>query len=381
MKPVQPLAPFIEGLAMPRFAQIRTGQYPPVERELPSLQASLAEYEKQNRPPPPVIAKPSAKFTEEGFNPFSRTRNLPDPKTQPKPVETTSAAAKEWQPPEYCLLRFLDIGVEPEKTYEYRIQVLMVNPNYEHANVAWPDLAKEKELRSDWIELKDEQGTPLQATIPPDTRFYAIERNNPNLRSYQAPVQFHRWLNIVSPSGSQSGTYAVGEWVVANTGVNRGEYIQASDARTAPRIEVPIWSYAQDNFVLAANTNAPSYERNNIPVSFKPGRRGEYILVDFLDGRATYTRQTGLAGDNPNKVTVSDKGPSELIYLSPEGKLLVRDSETDKQDPERVQRVEHYQKRIEEIKNANKPDPKKQPIGIPAGVPGGFPGGGGIGAP
>src|SRR5262249_32997874 len=66
-----------------------------------------------------------------------------------------------------ALVRFLDVDVEPEATYQYRIQVRMANPNYKQPTklVAHSGLTRLKELVSDWVE------TPRK-TVPSDYQFY-----------------------------------------------------------------------------------------------------------------------------------------------------------------------------------------------------------------
>ncbi|HXG09427.1 MAG TPA: hypothetical protein VNK04_06530 [Gemmataceae bacterium] len=349
------------GLVMPRPYQARADQYPKIERQLTKVEATLKKLEEQAQRGLNLLPQPKSRFRiDEGFNPFDpfaeTTPPPPDPETQRRQAELAQRPRvgeggefiSDWAPPEYCVLRFMDVGVKPGETYEYQIQVRMANPNYQQKDVIYPDLAKDKELVSPWTLITDDQDRPLRIKVPSDSYFYAVDRpNDTGLHKHQTRIQFHRWLDYL-PSGSVP--FAVADWVVADqVPVYRGEYLRLRDEKTAPKVEVPIWMYTQENFTLATNHDPYARDKQKVPVPFEPGN-GEYIVVDFQGGPTSYTRTAGEADEKRTASTISDKGPTELIYLSPEGKLMARDSETDKRDPERLQRVEHYKKRIEEIK-------------------------------
>jgi hypothetical protein len=51
--------------------------------------------------------------------------------------------------PDYCLLRVIDVTVQPGKVYQYRLRVRMANPNYGRKDVAAPELARDRELCSE----------------------------------------------------------------------------------------------------------------------------------------------------------------------------------------------------------------------------------------
>lgn len=140
------------GLVMPRLAAVRGrdegregGPYPAVEARLTKLQQSLKQL-------PPAAATPQAPRPAEDFNPFA---------DRAPPKETTRAqAATPAVLPRYCLLRVLDPTVQPGRTYQYRLQVRMANPNYGRKDVAAPGLADAREIRSDWYEVPQKVVSP-----------------------------------------------------------------------------------------------------------------------------------------------------------------------------------------------------------------------------
>jgi hypothetical protein len=338
--------------------------YPQVERQLQTLQSTLAELAKQAEGQP-TQSRLQSRFRADdfsAFNPFAprEEEEKSDSKQSEKPREQS-----DWQPPEYCLIRFLDVDLTPGATYEYRLQVRMANPNYKNPNVAWPALANDKELISDWFEVRETDGGKipdgpmLRVAVPPDSYFYVLDRADAGKN--QALVQYHRWVDYIKPPGSPT-PYSVADWIVADkVPVYRGEYMRRLDDKVAPKVDVPIWLYTQYDFVLATNSAAPRYEdQHKVPLEFRPGT-GDYLLVDFQGGKDL--RHTKTVGEKTT--TVSDRAPTELIYLSPDGKLLVKDSETDRQDPKREQRVRAYEQRIKAIKEAAKRkfEELKKPLG------------------
>src|SRR5262249_52840401 len=106
------------------------------------------------------------------------------------------------QIPERCLVRVVDVRVEPGRTYEYRLKVRMANPNYKGEDVAVPVDAVRPELESGWSR-------PGRVQSPPDLVFSAVdERALDASGRYRGPywrdhfsrdkyvfLQAHRWLD------------------------------------------------------------------------------------------------------------------------------------------------------------------------------------------
>jgi hypothetical protein len=68
----------------------------------------------------------------------------------------------------------------------------------------------------------------------------------------------------------------------------------------------------------------------------------ETILVDFEGGRQSISKQ------------LDDTSAIEVLLLSPEGKLLTRDSGDDSKDDKRNKRREEYVQRIQEVREGRK---------------------------
>jgi hypothetical protein len=278
--------------------------------------------------------------------------------------------------PKYCLVRLLDVTVEPGKTYGYRMQIRMTNPNKDRKDVAWASLAKDDDIRSEWIEVKDESKSKDQDRIyvQPEAFAYATDQalvtpkdyngNRTPAKPDQVVMQVHRWLDYVFPDypEKESG-FPVGEWSIGERMlVNRGEFIGRTE-----QVEMPRRLVMEERFGMATHK-----KNKKIPVLFSLNSGyGDTLLVDFQGGKLTHTRPAVTEDGKPQ--TVDDKAPIEVLLMAPNGRLLVRDSVTDSADEERDKRYKAWKERLKEVKE-NKPSTPK-PAG-PAGPAGGNPFGG-----
>ena len=147
----------------------------------------------------------------------------------------TAADPKARALPDYCPIRFLDVTIEPAKTYEYRVQVRMANPNYgKKTRVEKESLAEPKELLGPWTRV------PGTATMAPDMLYYAVDakRLDPKFPG-RAPerdevaLQVHRWFGMYEfTRGTKTDYFGVGACVIAERVLaRRGEthWRQAGD--------------------------------------------------------------------------------------------------------------------------------------------------------
>jgi hypothetical protein len=266
--------------------------------------------------------------------------------------------------PEYCLIRLIDIRIDPGKTYKYRIQVKMANPNINKPNVASQSYATDKQpLVSDWFEIKQ------LVTVPPEYYVYAVDQQELDGKKYegknkgaqylpdrQAVFQIHKWLD--DPSLDERTFFPVGEWSVAErVFAYRGEYVGRKQ-----RVEVAYWRPTQESYVMATDDK----KQKGLVVDFSPPPRGSepMILVDFEGGKTEYSRHKDAAkkddkseppakADAP-KATVTDQAGYEALILTPDGRLLAHDSWTDRADEERVKRLKAWHDRIKEVKEGGK---------------------------
>lgn len=342
----------VPGLVMPR-PLLRTGQYPK-EEELPKLKETLDALKQASAPT--QVAKPKRGLgdpTLNIFDPSGGQRQLQPGTTYPVGQDpmgsgTLPQQVIQWNPPDYCLFRFVDWwNLEPGKTYEYGVRIKMSNPNYQRKDVAWPRLAEDKELWSDWVVVDK------RVSVPADSFFYAVEpKKITDPSGERLALQAHRWLPVVRPDPKGSKELYVADWVVAEKmKVGRGEYIFRIE-----EAEVPVWSFAEDKFVMATNPEKPRAGTVPVPMA---APRNDPILVDFEGGKATRYNKSGGG-------YVLDDSAIEMLILSPEGKLLTRDSATDTQDETRKQRFEAWSKRVKEVKDGKTKETKPTtPFGTP----------------
>jgi hypothetical protein len=251
--------------------------------------------------------------------------------------------------PEKIMVRFLDVTVQPGHTYEYRVKIKMVNPNYLRKDiVATPAHAKEKEITTrDWILVSkpDRPSEPLRLTVPQEVYYYPVDEK-PEKGSYppagkdKVAVQLHRWVDFVHPNAKAK--FAVGDWSILERDlVQRGEYI----GREA-FVEVPIWNREQETFVLASNPSAkgPRAAAKTVPVDFRTG----VLLVDFEGGKVR--QEVG------PRLTVSDEAPVELLVVTPDGRFQVRSGQlTEEEDSVRKERLTAWRETIKGVKESSQP--------------------------
>jgi hypothetical protein len=134
------------GLVMPKLLAFRPHQYLPVEMRLKTLRKAMEQAPNSLPAAPAVVDVPPgiAKPRPDPLPPaVAKPRKAPAAKAPP--AADPSAALL----PDYCLLRVIDVTVQPGKVYQYRLRVRMANPNYGRKNVASPKLARDREIGSE----------------------------------------------------------------------------------------------------------------------------------------------------------------------------------------------------------------------------------------
>jgi hypothetical protein len=398
----------VHGLYLPRPVQVtvKEGQdaapkaYPEIEKDLPKIEKTLEKMKEKDAGP----ALPPTKLDEGTFNPFGDS----------EAEKGTAAAggnalptASEWSPPEYCVLRFLDLTIQPGLTYEYQVQVRMRNPNYNkpESEVANKQLTRNPELESEWYPVKGPNGQMVRVSVEPDLHFYAVDEQalqngeeggkkkykgmNANVTydtAHYVPVQIHKWVGTYEVSGKdrESKFYPVGDWVVGERVLAvRGELVGTRPVSA----HVPVWAPEKSQFMLAGRPPSRAGRggdtRPTSPITFIEARRAP-LLVDFEAGTLTYRHAappppknedgTPVDGYRPPQTTeVKSASGEEVLFLTPDGKLVGRVSASDDLDPKRKEREEEYMKRVA--------DAEKEPNNAAPGKPGDPFGGRGGGAP
>jgi hypothetical protein len=368
-----------DGLVMDRPLQItdKSQPYPPLETELPSIKKSLEQLKnlgKKATPPKNQFNDPTglSPFKHRGAGAGGQEMGEAMPGKPGgggaapfKPgtgaggggsdgAERAGATVSSVEPPEFALIRFLDFELEPGKTYEYQVKVLLNNPNFGRTDVP-SYLSDKKELESEWTAVGH------RFSFSEEIQYYAFDTKKVGAmlpQHNQAVLQIHRWVPSVdvTPKGSRTTNLPVGEWLIAERAlVYKGEEIGQPH-----RLKVPVWMHSQAAFQLATCPTARTAEKHIIDVPFR-GIAGDAVLVDFTGPEVTY-KKAPKAKDNasdPVAVEVKQEASAELLILTTEGKLILRDRKTDSspatpEGEEREKRVKLWKERMKKIEDAEK---------------------------
>jgi hypothetical protein len=373
------------GLVMDKLLQFRNKQDPTtkentaddLDNHYPDLEkkvAKLVETLNSLKTTETVELLTPPQFDPTGWDPFNAGSSLEPPKPSaiaPKPPTTDGAKpgatpAKGAVTTSHCLVRVFDPTIEPGKTYQYRLQVRMANPLFGHSELAAnPDWANEEELKTDnWFEV------PETVSIPPELAYYAVDQKELDGSRYKGPnpygpgkdettLQIHRWLDTVVIKGMGNTALQIGEWAVADrVVVARGEYVDR-----VVHIELPVWSYTHNDFVLATDSESRRQAKHgfNVPFSHSLPNKYETILIDFDGGRQIYKQALKKADDDSvDEKQISDNSAIDVLLMDPYGRLLGHNSALDTEDPDRESRRKQVQARVERVKESSgSPDAKK----------------------
>jgi hypothetical protein len=375
------------GLVQRRPVQIplrdKTGEktskpYPNIEEALPKIKETLTALTPVQTAP---VASNSKFDILKEFDAFGNT-NAPATDTG----NITPAAPAEWVPPSHCVLRFLDVTIKPGHTYEYQVQVRMANPNLNKsdAEVAYHELTTMPELTSAWYDVKTGPGPDakmLQVRVPTDLHYYAVDEKALKKRDYkgmnareepkpsQAVVQIHHWTDYYEWVRSRSDFFPVGDWLIGERlFIYRGESLSAR----APA-HVPVWAPERNTFALAGKAPTTGRDRTAVAeVTFIQDRDRAPLLVDFEGGNVSYVRRPAVPKSEDGTPEPGAKAPppteiksqgtaTELLFLTPDGKLLARNSAVDEEDQDRKKREEEYVGRVEEASGKPPEAPKPMP--------------------
>jgi hypothetical protein len=285
---------------------------------------------------------------------------------------------------EDLLVRFIDCNVQPGFTYEYQIRVKMKNPNFgKDQVVSNPEFAKEayKTLRGPWVLIEQ----PI--TVPGEYFLYAYDvakyrgdieaahKSNKQLltllqaKDNQAVVQIQSWMEQVRLGDRRE---PVGAWVVAEMPVGRGEFIGKKQY-----VRLPLWESTSREYQLRETPEKvlkarPGQKEPEQPKGWLVDFTTKSVLVDFEGGKVKAPR--------PGGGTIDEDAATEMLILRPDGKLIVRNSETDTKEKDRTERNliwDQWLKAVEQRKSTAPTGGAEQPGTSPFGPGGGGrPGGG-----
>src|SRR5262249_19099186 len=219
----------VPGLMMPRPELAAGNEYPILEKEIRSVQATVAAWQRLNpdqaRAELEALHGKLSRGAERVDLPaVPRRRIAPEKMLERRPLVPGLRPAR-WMLPDACLLRFLDPTVQPGQIYKYRIRIRMANPHSEKKEDA---VLRDKQIVAKrWTEI----GEPV--VVPNDVNYYAVDAKA-GQKGYAQPdrdttvVQIHRWLESVGqrPDAPRDQHYPVGDWSIAERlFVKRGDMI------------------------------------------------------------------------------------------------------------------------------------------------------------
>lgn len=313
-----------------------------------------------------------------GFQP-----RLPNRASVPPTAVSPGAPMEKWKYD--ALVRFIDVGVEPGKSYRYELRVRMANPNYGKPDqVAFEDLAKHRELAPGKF-------VPTPAiTIPGEYYFYAVDQvyvdkmgsvaTKEQVKSDQVAMQLHRWFETARDLGAvPPRDYVIGDWGIAERILaRRGEFV----GHTQMISEVPVWAKDKGVFEIPQTLDPTATKKDKdkrkpgVPLDFvppaDPARRGILLpaplVVDFEGGRKDNFKVT------PQITVARDDSAIDVLIMKPDGKLTVRNTRREAdagtlEGRDRRDRVELWK---DHLHNADTGGPARAGPGNPAvpGLPG-----------
>ena len=269
---------------------------------------------------------------------------------------------------EDAVVRFIDINVQPGKTYMYAFAVRMANPNYgKSKDVAFTSLANDKELVSEYtytppVTIPGEYfiyavDQKVDTTLPGGSNKEAAKADYPTAYGlWNTPVQIHRWLTKFTDGK---------EWVVADWAIAERLLVRRGDSigRYTVTTEVPVWDKIKEAFEIGfLPINAKKKNYSGLPIHFiqDADRTHPPLLVDFEGGTRANVKIPGVATP-----IAKDESAVEMLILTPAGTLEVRNSrhDTDLDNPVAVERHDRLENWLRVIRNLNNARANNMPGG------------------
>ena len=190
------------------------------------------------------------------------------------------------------MVRTLDFTVEPDATYQYRMRIVVVNPNEKREDVSPGTDVTSRELNGPWSEPSDE------VTVPADVVTFAVAKP----RSGRRPDQVEYKVVRFNPDD--------GRTVVSTFSAAPGEVI--------------------GEFKTAAVAEFDGKGRTSKPVDFT----SHQVVLDALGGPPPLPTLPGVQGQF--------EVPALSTVIRPDGTLVVRNQARDLLDPEFIDMDDTY---------------------------------------
>jgi hypothetical protein len=243
------------------------------------------------------------------MGPMSRGGNRPAGKPAGAPQKPAQRSNVE-----IVQIRFVDYTVEPEHTYQYRVKVVVKNPNYNRLDVINPEETnKDKTLSSvEWSEP-----TPL-VFVPPDIEYYVLDRVRAR---EEARLQVHQWIP------------EMGDWQFSDFQIKPGD---------------PIGSKVRE-YPLVGWDDPPKIKKTELDFSTQD------LLLDVTGGDKPFLFEV-----DGSEFKFTERLPTEIFVIDRLGDLAVRNDDFDKHNVDRVDRVKYITEVREHAKaNEDKEKDKK----------------------
>lgn len=353
-----------------RLPKLVRSEYPDIMSNLPILMGAIKKIkddEKAKIPPPPKDSRIGSGGSEDGFDRLgSDGGNDSKSKDGDKP-STGESPDLNGPIPDYLPIRFVDVDLPVNEvggaTFEYRLRVVLTNPNYKRdKDVAAPEFAKDEFLFGAWSPL-------TRVTFEPDYLVFAGERDrakgsSDDREKDKVPVQLHKWLGKIEIEGSSDRESAiVGDWWIEPLLIGRGEFIGRSPSLPGPAGESNLVQWVSHAFDSVTQKIGGDVQKKTRSIDLTTPS----ILVDFQGG-AYQSFRSDIA-----KSSKKDDVPAEILVLEADGRLIANQVSDHRDDEGRKQRYNHWKTWLEKLA---KPTDKKQAAGAGTGLGGGTPPGG-----
>jgi hypothetical protein len=203
------------------------------------------------------------------------------------------------------MLRSLDFTVDPNTTYQFRVRIVVVNPNKDHTDVNPGVDVESKELLGPWSQPTD------PVTVPADIAAYANTPEPASRRNDQVNFEVIKW---------DTGT---GQTVVKNDIAAPGEVVGEYGT-----VQVP---------------NADGEGAKSTPLDFN----SRAIVLDTIGGRQKLP-EIGVER-NPFEV------PAIAMVVEPDGSVVIRSQAIDRADEVRKDMDANYKQAIEDSVKKREP--------------------------
>jgi hypothetical protein len=245
-----------------------------------------------------------------------------------------------------AIVRFVDVDVKPGYTYKYQIQVRMKNPNFGKKNevvqgawAEWPELYS-KPVDTQTFRIPgayhvfavDQLHVDEMGKDSKDPTFKKFAQDQPKTDGNHAAMQIHRWFGKEGREDFLISDWAIAERVV----VRKGDPIGGTFQTSTMVVEEPTWSKGRGAFdmksQLVPKTKGKGTDTvKGVPLDFfyapffsRDGKAmtGPPVLVEIEGGKKTNAKVG-------TSIVPHDEAATELLILTPDGRLILRDSRAD----------------------------------------------------